>query len=172
MPELASNEKSRVSPIPAGYHTITPYFLVSDGDRFLTFVKQAFDAAEVSTHRDSEGLIRNSEVRLGDSMLMFAQARPEWPAMPMALYLYVPDTDATYKSALESGATSTMAPADQFYGDRNAGVKDPLGNQWWIATHIEDVPEEEMKRRMAGAEKKSGAETGSTSQIGTSAVSS
>lgn len=153
-PKVASNDRSRISPIPAGYHTITPYFLVSDGDRFLAFLKQAFDATEISTHRDSAGLIRNSEVRVGDAMLMLAQAVPQWPAMPMAMYLYVPDTDATYKRALESGATSTMEPADQFYGDRNAGVKDPFGNQWWIATHIEDVPEEEMKRRMAAAERK------------------
>jgi PhnB protein len=78
---------------------------------------------------------------------MLSEARNEQQPTPSALYLYVDDTDATYQRALQAGAASTMAPTNQFYGDRSAGVKDPSGNQWWIATHIEDVPPEELKRR-------------------------
>ena len=69
--------------------------------------------------------------------------------MPVMLYVYVKDTDATYRRALKAGATSIMEPADMFYGDRNAGVKDPSGNQWWIATHKEDVPPAELAQRAA-----------------------
>jgi uncharacterized glyoxalase superfamily protein PhnB len=67
--------------------------------------------------------------------------------MPAAIYMYVPDCDAVYKQALAAGATSKMTPSDQFYGDRNAGVEDANGNQWWMATHVEDVSEEELRRR-------------------------
>jgi uncharacterized glyoxalase superfamily protein PhnB len=69
--------------------------------------------------------------------------------MPSGFYLYVPDTDATYQAGLAAGGVSVMEPSDQFYGDRNAGVRDPWGNHWWIATHIEDVDEAEIQRRMA-----------------------
>ena len=78
---------------------------------------------------------------------MMADARGDWKPMPGAIYLYVIDTDATYQRALGAGATSLMEPADQFYGDRSAGVKDPVGNYWWIGTHQEDVPPEEMEKR-------------------------
>jgi uncharacterized glyoxalase superfamily protein PhnB len=70
--------------------------------------------------------------------------------MPTGFYLYVPDTDAAYAAAMAAGGLSTLEPADQFYGDRNAGVQDPWGNNWWIATHIEDVSPEEVQKRMAG----------------------
>jgi uncharacterized glyoxalase superfamily protein PhnB len=84
---------------------------------------------------------------------MIAEPRGPWTAAPAQLYVYVKDTDATYRRALEAGGVSVMAPADQFYGDRNAGVKDMCGNSWWIATHIEDVSPEEMRKRAAAMEK-------------------
>ena len=93
--------------------------------------------------------IANAVVRVGDSMVMVAQAKEPWKPMPCGFYLYVPDTDATYLAALAAGASSLMEPTDQFYGDRNAGVQDTWGNNWWIATHIEDVEDAEVQRRMA-----------------------
>ena len=84
---------------------------------------------------------------VGDSMVMLAEATEQHQLLPAMLYLYVPDTDAVYKKAMAAGATSIMEPADQFYGDRNAGVKDATGTQWWIGTHTEDVSEEELKKR-------------------------
>lgn len=78
---------------------------------------------------------------------MLADAQPHLPATTAAMYMYVPDVDATYKRALAAGATAAMEPADQFYGDRHGGVKDQFGNFWWIATHIEDVPKEELTKR-------------------------
>jgi uncharacterized glyoxalase superfamily protein PhnB len=137
-----------VKPIPEGYHSVTPYLAVEGAEKLLNFVKQAFDAVEVhECMRRPDGTIQHAEVRIGDSVVMLGEASGRWTPRPSTLYLYVHDTDATYRRALEAGATSLMEPANQFYGDRNAGVQDPSGNYWWIATHVEDVSAEEMKRR-------------------------
>jgi uncharacterized glyoxalase superfamily protein PhnB len=138
-----------VEPVPAGYHTVTPYLVVAEGEGMVTFLQAAFGAEVLSRAIRPDGSIANAEIRIGDSMLMLAQAKEPWKPMPSSFYLYVPDTDATYQAALAAGAASTLEPADQFYGDRNAGVQDIWGNNWWIATHIEDVDEAEVQRRMA-----------------------
>ncbi len=143
-----------VKPIPDGYHTVTPYIVVSGVAKLIDFVKRAFGAEEKVCHTKPDGTIGHAEVKIGDSMMMMGEASGEWKPMPSAIYLYVPNTDAVYKQALKAGATSIMEPADQFYGDRSAGVKDPCGNMWWIATHVEDVPHDEMKRRAEAYMKK------------------
>jgi PhnB protein len=84
---------------------------------------------------------------IGDSVIMMGKASNEHQIQNTMLYIYVEDTDASYKKALEKGAVSVMEPADQFYGDRNAGVKDKDGINWWIATHVEDVSPDEIRRR-------------------------
>ncbi len=136
-----------VKPVPDGYHSVTPYLVVQGVARLIDFLKQAFDAEEIERLPGPDGTIMHGEVRIGDSVVMMGDARGEFRPMPASLHLYVNDTDATYKRALQAGATSLMEPADQFYGDRNAGVKDSLGNHWWIATHKEDVSPEELARR-------------------------
>ena len=136
-----------VKPVPHGYHCVTPYLAVQGALRLIDFVKQAFDAQEIEHMNRPDGTIAHAEVRIGDSMVMIADAAPPWKPMPTGLYLYVNDTDATYQRAMQAGATSLMEPADQFYGDRNAGVEDPCGNYWWIATHKEDLSPEELARR-------------------------
>ena len=138
-----------VEPVPTGYHTVTPYLVVADGEGLLAFLKNAFQAEVVSRTVRPDGSIANAEVRVGDAMVMVAQAREPWVPMPTGFYLYVPDTDTTYLAALKAGGVSLLEPSDQFYGDRNAGVQDAWGNNWWIATHIEDVDEEEIQRRLA-----------------------
>ena len=145
-----------VKPIPEGHHTVTPYLAVQGAAKLLDFVKQAFDATELHCMPTPDGKIGHAQVRIGDSMVMLSDACGVWPAMPTALYLYVPDTDAVYRSALKAGATSLQEPANQFYGDRNAGVKDPSGNSWWIATHIEDVSPEELDGRAQAFARKRG----------------
>jgi uncharacterized glyoxalase superfamily protein PhnB len=142
-----------VKPIPEGYHSITPYLVVEGADKLLDFVKQAFDAEPHECMRRPDGTIQHAEVKIGNSMVMLADASGRWKATSTTLYLYVNDTDATYRRTLEAGATSLMEPADQFYGDRNAGVQDPTGNYWWIATHLEDVSPEELKRRAEAQQK-------------------
>lgn len=138
-----------VKPIPEGYHSVTPYLIAAGADKLIDFVTEAFGAEVIERLTRADGTIGHAEVRIGDSVVMLSEARGEWKPMPAAIYLYVPDTDATYRSALGAGATSVMEPADQFYGDRNAGVKDLVGNLWWIGTHKEDVPREELERRAA-----------------------
>jgi PhnB protein len=138
---------AKVSPIPQGYRTITPYLLIKGASAFIEFAKKAL-AAEVVRRSDApNGLVMNAELKIGDSMLMCADPKPETPSQPASFYLYVADTDAWYERAVAAGAESVMKPADQFYGDRNAGVKDSFGNQWWFATHVEDVSDAEIAKR-------------------------
>jgi PhnB protein len=141
----------RVKPVPDGYHTVTPYLVVRDVPRLIDFVAQAFGATELKRAARPDGSIMHAEVAIGDSKVMMGEPMPPAPPMPGCLHLYVVDTDALYHLALQAGATSLREPTDQFYGDRMAGVQDPAGNQWWIATHTEDVPAAELARRAARA---------------------
>lgn len=142
-----------VKPIPEGYQQVVPYLLVEDVSRLRDFLQAAFNATVHEQTPGEDGAIKHADVIIGDSHVMMGQARaPEYPAMPCMLYLYVEDTDATYRQALAAGATSVQEPQNMFYGDRNAGVKDAFGNQWWIGTHVEDVSPEEMARRASNPE--------------------
>jgi len=143
-----------VKPIPEGFHTVTPYLVVPGVAKLIGFMEKAFDAEVVERMDTPDGTVMHAQVRIGDSMIMMGEASEKHPARPGNLYLYVKDTDSLYKQALAAGATSTMEPADQFYGDRGAGVKDFAGNEWWIGTHIEDVAPDEMARRAAEYGKK------------------
>lgn len=140
-----------VNAIPKGYHTITPYLSVRDAHGLVDFLKRAFDGvAEIHTMPD--GSILNAQVQVGDSMVLIGQAPKERPAdqlMPAMLYMYVENVDAVYRKAISAGAKSIIEPRDQFYGDRVGAVKDLAGNQWWIATHKEEMSSEEMTRRAA-----------------------
>ena len=133
--------------VPDGLHTVTPYLVVPGVAQLIDFMKQVFDATEIRRMALPDGTVMHAEVRIGDSALMMGQAPGGYQALTASLYVYVKDTDAVYQRAIAAGATSLMAPADQFYGDRNAGVKDASGNTWWIATHLEDVSPEELARR-------------------------
>lgn len=132
---------------PAEYHSITPHLTINGAAELMEFFKRVFDARERSRTLDKDGRIANAEMLIGDSIVMLAEATEKYPPMPSQYYLYVPDTDATYQRGLHAGATSVLEPADQFYGDRNAGFQDPSGNMWWLATHVEDVSPAEMQRR-------------------------
>ena len=136
-----------VNPIPEGFHNVTPYLVVREVPKLLDFLKQVFKAQEIMRMPTPDGTIMHAEVRIGDSPIMMGEARGEHKPMPGSIYLYVDDTDATYQRALQAGGTSLMEPANQFYGDRGASVVDPVGNHWFIATHIEDVQPEELARR-------------------------
>ena len=136
-----------VDPIPDGYHSVTPYLIVEGADRVIEFAKQALGAEETARFAMPDGSIGHAEFRIGDSVVMTSDATERWPAMPGVVHLYLDDCDGTYARALEAGAESVQEPADQFYGDRMAGVRDPAGNVWWLATHVEDVPPDELARR-------------------------
>ncbi len=142
-----------VKPIPTGFHTLTPYLAVNGASKLIDFLKRAFDAQENYCSKAPDGSVMHAQLKIKDSMLMVSDANGAFPAMPSFIYMYVENTDKVYNQAMQAGAISIMEPADQFYGDRNAGVKDPAGNMWWIATHIEDVSEEELKKRAAALRK-------------------
>ncbi|HEY0512680.1 MAG TPA: VOC family protein [Thermoanaerobaculia bacterium] len=144
---------SSVKPIPEGFHTVTPYLIVEGAARLIEFLRQAFGAEEIYRSPKPDGTLGHCQVRIGDSMVELADGGEQWKPMPAALHLYVPDTDATFARAIQAGATQLFPPADTFYGDRSGGVVDPAGNQWYIATRIENLSDEEIHARAAAVGK-------------------
>jgi len=137
-----------VTTVPAGYHTVTPYLAAHGAAELIEFLQQAFGAREKERLLGPDGKIGHAELWIGDSLIMLGEPK-ECDPMPGSFYLYLDDVDAVYQQALATGATSVMEPADQFWGDRQGGVRDRFGNLWWLATRIEDVDAEELMRRMA-----------------------
>ncbi len=136
-----------VQRIPKGYHSVTPLLAVKGAARLIDFLKAAFGAEELYRFPAADGSVIHAELKIGDSVLMLGEAMKDCAPMPSSLYLYVPDADATYKAAMDAGAESLESPADQFWGDHVASVRDFAGNKWWIATHVEDVDSDELARR-------------------------
>lgn len=134
------------------FSTVTPFIMVNGAGPLLDFMTQALDAVIVRVLHQKDGTVWHAQVKMGQSMVMVADSMGGEPR-PGTLYLYLPDCDAVYDRALKHGATSLQEPRDQFYGDRVCGVMDTFGNMWWFATHIEDVTDDEMKRRAAEVEK-------------------
>jgi PhnB protein len=130
-------------PIPDGYRAVTPYLFVESAERLLTFVTQAFGATETLRVPRSDGSIMHAEVRIGDCPIMIGDVTgpaAQFGPMPSSIYLYVPDCDAVYQQAIAAGGVSVKEVQDiAFNGERYGGVRDPVGNIWWIATHVRDV---------------------------------
>ena len=145
---------TQVKAIPDGYHSIQPYLHIRGAVEALDFYKKAFGATERMRMPYPDGRIGHAEIQLGDSVIMLADEHPEKEiyspkhlgGTAASLMFYVEDWDSVYHQALSAGAKSIREPADQFYGDRMAGVEDPFGFQWWIGTHIKDVPMEELQK--------------------------
>jgi len=135
--------------VPKGNSVVSPYLVIEDVQMMLDFVKQAFGAQETSVLAMPDGTVMHAEVKIGDSVIMMGIAGPERELYKCMIHIYTADCDAVFKKAIAAGAISLQEVSDQFYGDRNGGVKDPFGNAWWISTHIEDVSEKEIERRMA-----------------------
>jgi PhnB protein len=150
-------------PIPEGYHALTTYLAVDDAAGAIDYYTRAFGAKELGRMDAPGGKIGHAELQIGDSRLMLSDPFPQSSTRPpkelggttASVFLYVEDVDAVVERALDAGATLTMEVADQFWGDRFGTVTDPFGHVWSVATHVEDVPPEEMAERakaaMAGA---------------------
>lgn len=138
---MATNTK------PDGYTNVTPIFVLDGAEKFIDFARNAFGASERLRMPLPDGKLAHAELMIGDSVIMVADATNEWPKATCSIHLYVDNIDETYKKALAAGAQSTMEPVNMFYGDRTGGVMDPFGNSWSLATHIEDVSDEESERR-------------------------
>ena len=150
---------SKVKPIPDGYHTATPYLIVQGAAQALDFYQRAFGAHEIMRfpHGDKIG---HAEIEIGDSRIMLADEYPDMGALSpktiggtaVSIMLYVEDVDAVVERAVDAGATLQRPVKDQFYGDRSGTLEDPFGHSWHVATHVEDISPEEMKKRAAAME--------------------
>jgi PhnB protein len=154
-----------VKPIPAGYHTATPYLVIGGAAKAIEFYKQAFGAEEKLRMADPSGKVGHAEIKIGDSIIMLADEHPEMGAKgpksiggtPVSIMLYVRDVDAVAAKAVAAGATVTRPVQNQFYGDRSGTFTDPFGHVWTVATHVEDLTPEEIGRRAKEAMQKKGA---------------
>lgn len=141
----------KVQPIPNDYGAVTPYMIVRGVAPFLDFLKEAFGAVERGRVYNQDGTIGHAEVWIGNRVVMMFDAKDEWPDTPSFLSLYVEDCDAAYQRALQAGATAITELSNNAWGDRGSRVRDPFGNIWWILTHVEDMDDEEMAKRMGEA---------------------
>ncbi|WP_020475160.1 VOC family protein [Zavarzinella formosa] len=146
-----------VKPIPDGYTSLTPYLFIGGAAKALEFYKAAFGAVEIFRMPGPGGLVGHAEMKIGNAIFMFSDENPKWGTKspttlggsPASLMVYVENVDEAFEKAVAAGATVVRPLANQFYGDRSGSLVDPFGHQWMLATHIEDVPPEEMTRRMA-----------------------
>jgi PhnB protein len=137
-----------VRPIPEGYAPVTPIMNLKGCEKAITFFEKVFGAELVEKHAGPNGHLMHVDMKLGAGHIMFGESVKD-PVQNLHAYLYVNDCDAVFKRAIENGATEKRPLVDQFYGDRMGTVVDPFGNHWTIATHKEDVSQEEMQKRMA-----------------------
>lgn len=146
---------NKVKPIPDGYHTVTPYLTIRNAAAALDYYKRAFGADEIFRIANPQGKVGHAEIRIGDSAIMLCDEFPEMGAQgpesiggtPVMMHLYVENVDALVERAVNAGGKLERPVADQFYGDRAGLVIDPFGHKWWISTHVEDVPPDELKKR-------------------------
>jgi PhnB protein len=146
--ELFEPAQSRsVHPIPDDAQVLTPFLSMDDVAAFIGFVEEAFKGTAVYTMTSADGVVRHCRLEVGGCQLMVSSGTGVFTPMPCMLHLYIDDVDVVFRSALHAGARSLREPTDEFYGDRSAGVEDPWGNQWWLATHVEDVSAADLERR-------------------------
>jgi uncharacterized glyoxalase superfamily protein PhnB len=122
---------------PAGYCTVSPYLIVDGASGTIEFLKTVFGAVELRRFPDAAGQLMHAEVRIDDTVVMLADGSDGWPPVPSYVHIYVSDVDATYRRALEAGATSVQKPVKKDDEDKRGGVKDAGGTTWWIATKVE-----------------------------------
>ncbi len=152
-------------PIPDGYRTATPYLIVKGAADAIEFYKRAFGATEMLRMADPQGRVGHAEIKIGDSVIMLADEHPSMGyrsprslgGSSVSILLYLEDVDGVFERAVKAGAKAQRPVLDQFYGDRSGTLEDPFGHVWTIATHVEDVEPEEMKRRAEAAMKSAAA---------------
>lgn len=148
---------AKVNAIPPGYHSVTPYLVLSDASRAIDFYKQAFGAKELSRMGIPGGKIGHAELKIGDSVIMLSdemmgnRSPQSLGGSPVSIFMYVEDVDSVFNQAVKAGAKSDTPPADMFWGDRYGKLTDPFGHLWGLATHIEDVAPQEMEKRAKAA---------------------
>lgn len=152
---------SKVSYIPKGYNSVTPYLIVKGAAQAIEYYKKVFGATEVFRMDGPDGKVGHAELQIADSRIMLADENPNMGegyssatrigASPVSLYLYIPDVDGVVERAVTEGAKIIKPVQDQFYGDRSGFIRDPFGHLWGIATHVEDVSPAQLEERMKKA---------------------
>jgi PhnB protein len=144
-----------VNPIPKDYPRVTPYLIVDDGAAAIDFYTSVLSASERMRMAGPDGKVGHAELNVGDSVIMLADEHADMNAVgpktvggtPVSIHVYVEDSDSVFERAIEAGAKSLAPMEDKFYGDRSGSFEDPFGHHWNVATHVEDVPQEEMAKR-------------------------
>jgi uncharacterized glyoxalase superfamily protein PhnB len=149
---MTATSTTPVRAVPKDYGSVTPSVIVRGVAPFLDFLREAFGAEERGRVANEDGTIGHAEVWIGNRVVQMFDAKPEWPDTPAFLTLYVEDCDADHRRAIATGAAELTPLSTNAWGDRGSRVRNPFGNVWWIQTHVEDVGEEEMMRRMGGPE--------------------
>jgi len=135
--------------VPEGYSSVSPWVITRDTGALIDFATAAFEAVEIARLADEHGVIGHAEFRIGDTVVLAFDAKPDWPDTPAFLRVYVNDGDATFARAIDAGATAVTEMTHLFWGDRVGRVRDPLGNLWWIQARVEEVDDAEMNRRVS-----------------------
>ena len=149
--------KSKVKPVPEGFHTLTPHLVIHGAQAAIDFYKKALGASLLMAMPGPGGKIMHAEMKIGDSIFFLADDYPDMGSCapsgpsPCVMNIYAPDCDKIFNQAVAAGAKVQMPPADMFWGDRYAKFQDPFGHNWAVATHVEDVPPEEMPKRAEAA---------------------
>ncbi|MFK3676661.1 VOC family protein [Microbacterium sp. NPDC090218] len=136
------------SAAPEGYTSVAPWVVTDDTGALLDFIAQVFDGQELARVVTEDGLIGHGEIRVGDTIVLAFDRRPEWPAMPSLLRVWVPDAGDAFARATSAGATVVTELSDNAFGQRGGRIKDPFGNIWWVVSHVEDVAEDVMWQRL------------------------
>ncbi|WP_347124849.1 VOC family protein [Microbacterium sp. SY138] len=140
------------SAAPNGYTSVAPWVVTDDTGALLDFISQVFDGEELARVATEDGLIGHGEIRIGDTVVLAFDRRPEWPVMPSLLRVWVPDAAEAFTRAEAAGASVVTALSDNAFGQRGGRIKDPFGNIWWVVSHVEDVDEEVMWQRLQQTE--------------------
>jgi PhnB protein len=146
-----------VKPIPDGYPRVTPYLYIDGAAEAIDFYVKVFGAEERMRMGGPDGKIGHAELQIGESLIMLADEHPDLNVRgpkavggtPVAISVYVEDVDAVFEAAVDAGAKELRPLENQFYGDRTGMFEDPFGHHWSVATHVEDVPPDEMEKRAA-----------------------
>ncbi|MEU5881077.1 VOC family protein [Spirillospora sp. NPDC047279] len=142
------NVMSQDGATPQGYTTVAPWIVTDDTGAFLDFVTRAFGGVELGRVATEDGSIGHGEIRVGDTVVLAFDRRADWPVLPSLLRVFVADADTAFARALEAGGQVVTALSDNAFGQRGGRVKDPFGNIWWVVAHVEDVPEDEIWKRL------------------------
>jgi PhnB protein len=133
---------------PEGYTTVAPWVVTDDTGAFLDFVTQAFEGEELARVLTEDGSVGHGEIRVGDTVVLAFDRHADWPVMPSLLRVYVADAEKAFSRAVAAGGKVVTAMSDNAFGQRGGRIKDPFGNIWWVVSHVEDVAEDEMWKRM------------------------